>query len=118
MITFLIAIVVAIAGVGLFALLVQRVPSRAVVRMLAPGVVLLGLAGIGMLQLLPVNGDENATRVLTALVLLWVGWIGLMVLLAHMLNRRMPGTYPLPSLAAGLATLAPVIGFLLAGVIA
>ena len=117
MIHVLIAVIFAIAGIGLFAALVRRIPNLAFFPMLGPGVILLGLAGIGMLQLLPVDASENPTRVTTALVMLWVGWVGLMALVAQMLSQRMPGTYPVPSLAAGLATLAPVAGFIVAGVL-
>ncbi|EAQ03995.1 hypothetical protein OB2597_12146 [Pseudooceanicola batsensis HTCC2597] len=114
----LILIVVTLAGIGLFAILVRRAPNRGFFPMLGPGVLLLALAGIGMLRLLPINAAEHPMRVTLALGLLWVGWIGFSAFVAQMLNRNMPGTHPLPIIAGGVATLAPVLGFIAARVVA
>ena len=107
-------VVVAILGVVLYSLLVRRSPNRAFVPMLLPGVILLGLAGFGMLRLLPADTDDHTIRTFVALTLLWFGWIGLSALVAQMLNRRMPDLSPMPVAVGALATLAPVAGFLIA----
>lgn len=116
MIQILIVVLSAIAGVGLYVALVRRIPNRAFFPMLGPGVLLLGIAGIGMLRLLPVNAAENPARVGVALVMLWIGWVGGMALLAQMLSRRMPAAHPWPVMAGAVATFAPVIGYIVARV--
>lgn len=102
-------IAVAIVGLGLYAALVRR----GYLPMLGPGVILLGVAGIGILRLLPTDGDDTALRTLIALVMLWIGWIGLTALVVQLMNRRLPDIAPVPSLTGAVATLAPIAGFLI-----
>ncbi|MEC7297813.1 MAG: hypothetical protein VXY45_12820 [Pseudomonadota bacterium] len=108
----------AIVGVGLYVSLVRRMPNGSFFPLLGPGVLLLGLAGIGILRLLPVDATESPVRVILALVMLWVGWVGLMALLAQTLSRSMPGAQPWPVLTGGAATLAPALGFIVARMVA
>ena len=107
-------ILIAAVGLGIYAALVRRSPNRAFVPMLGPGVVLLALAGIGILRLLPIDAAQNTTRVLIALALLWIGWLGLMALVVQMVQNRLPGSYPWPGLTGAVAALAPIAGFLIA----
>lgn len=109
MMQLILPLVFALVGLALYALLVRR----AVVPLLGPGVLLLGIAGVGILRLLPNEGDENSVRTLIALAMLWVGWIGLTALVAQFLNRRMPDLAPLPVVTGAVATLAPVAGYLI-----
>lgn len=101
--------IVALVGLGLYAALVRR----GYVPMLGPGVVLLGIAGIGILRLLPTDAETLSVRTVVALVMLWVGWIGLTALTAGLLNRRLSDIAPLPVITGAVATLAPVAGFLI-----
>ncbi|WP_407494059.1 hypothetical protein [Pseudooceanicola sp. MF1-13] len=114
MIVTIFAILFGVVGVGVYVSLVRRMPNRSFFPLLGAGVVLLGLAGIGMLRLLPVDASENPTRVIVALMMLWIGWVGLMALIAQMLNSRMAGAHPWPVVAGGIGTLAPLLGFFIA----
>ncbi|WP_136636152.1 hypothetical protein [Pseudooceanicola onchidii] len=105
-------VLVTLVGLGLYALLVRGEANRAFLPMLGPGVVLLAIAGIGILRLLPTDSDAISARTYIALAMLWIGWIGFAALVAQMLMRRMPDLTPVPALTGALATLAPVAGFL------
>jgi len=118
MIVTIFAVLFGVVGIGLYVSLVRRMPNRSFFPMLGVGVVLLGLAGIGMVRLLPVDAAENPTRVIVALMMLWIGWVGLMALITQVLNRRVPGAHPWPVIAGGTATLAPLLGFFLARLVA
>ena len=114
MIQILYIVLVVLIGLGLYATLVRGRPDRATLPLLGPGVALLGIAGIGILRLLPTDNAETTMRTYVALAMLWVGWIGLIALLTQILTRRMPDIAPVPALSGAVATLAPVAGFLLA----
>jgi hypothetical protein len=105
---------VTLVGLGLYAILVRRTANGNFVPMLSSGVVLLGIAGIGILRLLPTYDTETTLRTYVALTMLWVGWIGLSALIAQAMTRRMPDLAPAPSLIGALATFAPLTGFLIA----
>ena len=51
---------------------------------------------------------------LVALALLWIGWIGLVAFVVQAIHRRMPGSYPWPTLFGSVVTFSPVLGFLVA----
>lgn len=106
-------IVVALLGLVIYAALVRR----GYVPLLGPGVVLLGIAGIGILRLLPTDGEETTMRTYIALGMLWIGWLGLCALIAQLITRRASETAPLPAMAGAVATLAPVAGFLIVKVL-
>ena len=109
-----ILIALTLVGLGLYALLVRRAANGSFVPLLGSGVVLLGIAGIGILRLLPTDDTETTVRTYVALAMLWIGWIGLSALIAQALSRRMPDLAPAPSMIGALATLAPLAGFLIA----
>ncbi|WP_375174117.1 hypothetical protein [Pseudooceanicola sp.] len=114
MILILSLVLVVLIGLGLYAGLIRRAPDRSGLSLLGPGVILLAIAGIGMLRLLPTDAAEHSVRTYTALGMLWVGWIGLAALLTQMMDRRMPDLAPAPALFGAATTTAPVIGFLIA----
>lgn len=112
MIEIAVLIAATLAGFAIYAALVRSTPNRAFVPMLGPGVLLLAVAGIGILRLLPTDTEETSVRTYVALAMLWIGWIGLSALVAQYLNRRMPDLAPAPVFIGAVATLAPVAGFL------
>lgn len=103
-----------VIGLGLYATLLRNQAERSTLPLLGPGVILLGIAGIGILRLLPTDTTETTMRTFVALAMLWIGWIGLTALVTQMLTRRMPDIAPVPALSGAVATLAPVAGFLIA----
>ena len=107
-------IAVCLVGLGVYVALVRRSPNRSFFPLLGPGIILLGAAGLAMLRLLPIDAAENTARVLVALALLWIGWIGRVAFVVQAIHRRMPGSYPWPTLFGSVVTFSPVLGFLVA----
>ena len=107
---------VAVAVVGL--LIYAALAQRGYVPLLGPGVVLLGIAGIGILRLLPTDSEGTTMRTFIALGMLWIGWLGLCALIVQIITPRAPDAAPVPALAGAVATLAPIAGFLIVKVFA
>jgi len=104
----------ALLGLAIFAMLVRNEPEPAFFRVIGVMVVLLGLAGFGLLRLLPNESGAGAGRLVFSLALLWVAWIGLLAFVVQALRLRFPQSADWLLLSAGLATLAPVTGMVVA----
>ena len=103
-----------VVGFGIFAMLVRGEPERGYFRGLLALLVPVGLAGFAMLRLLPhataQGGPDGAVRLVVALSLLWLCWIGVMAFVSQALRLRFPQGADMVLLAGGLATLAPAAG--------
>ncbi len=99
---------------AIYAVLVRGEPGPLYFRLLAAGVVLGAVAGLAILRLLP-NDVGSPGRVITAVIFLWVAWIGIIAFGVQAVRRRVPSVAGVVNMGGGiLATLAPVSGLILA----
>ena len=103
-----------VLGLAVFAALVRNEPEPAFFRVIGVLVVLLGIAGLAILRLLPNEAEGAAGRLVFSLGLLWLAWIGVLAFVAQALRLRFPQSADWLLLSAGLATLAPVSGMVVA----
>ncbi|MGI3169697.1 hypothetical protein ACRARG_11115 [Pseudooceanicola sp. C21-150M6] len=114
MLPLLFLVIGTVLGLIIYLALVRRDPDSGFFPLLGPAVVVLGIAGFAMLRLLPLDAGVNPTRVLLAIALLWLGWVALLAFLSQAILRRIPASYPAPTIGGAVMTLAPALGYIAA----
>ena len=115
MINILILFAALLIGLGIYLAVVQRDPEENPLPISVIVLVLIGAAGFAMSRMIPVDAAESPGRALVTVMMLWLGWLGVVGYVVQLLRSKL--TLYSGWLVAGgaLLTFAPICGYLIAG---